>query len=109
MTDSVILTHTATAILSAVAFFATIIAYLISNKKIAAVVQIASFLSVLAVITYALLLGAELTEILILLLVFVLINAFSFIPKKENTESRPINADKKSNTEESGEASDNEL
>lgn len=86
MSESIILSHSATAIISAIAFFATIISYLISNKKIAAVVQIASFLGVLAVITYALLLGAELTEILILLLIFVFINAFSFIPKREITK-----------------------
>lgn len=109
MTESVILTHVPTAILSAVAFFAMIIAYLISNKKIAAVVQVASFLCVLAVITWALLLGAELTEILILILIFVLISAFSFIPKRENPESKQTEENKK-NTEEKNSGEDgNEL
>lgn len=102
MSESIILSHSATAIISAIAFFATIISFLISNKKIASVVQIASLLGVLAVMTYALLLGAELTEILILLLIFVFINAFSFIPKREIPKIENVQTEIKQGEIESG-------
>ena len=97
---NVIINNTGTMILSLIALFAIIISYVIQNKKIAAVVQVISFLCVLAVITWALLLGAELTEILILILVFVLLSAFSFIPKRENIQSKQIKEKQNKNIEE---------
>lgn len=107
MTESVILNNTATAILSIIAFFAMLVSYLVSNKKIAATVQIISFLCVLAVVTYALLLGAELLEILILIIVFVFVSAFSFIPKKESLDGNTVDEDKKDVKAENTDAAEN--
>lgn len=109
MTESIILSNTATAILSVIAFFATLVSYLISNKKIAATVQIIGFLCVLAVVTYALLLGAELLEILILILVFVFVSAFSFIPKSENAQSNAVDENKTDGKEQADAAEDKEI
>lgn len=84
MIDSIILTNSGTLILSIVSMFATIISWFLKNRKLSAILSVGSFLGVLACITYSLLLGASLTEVLILVLVFVALNLFSFLPKPEN-------------------------
>ena len=83
MDKTIILTNTGTLILSLIALFLLIFSFAVQNRKIAAVMQCISFLCVLATVIYALLLGAALTEVLVFILVFVILNLISFIPKKE--------------------------
>lgn len=87
MEGSIILTNSGTLILTIVAMFAVIISWFVSNRTLSAVLSVGSFLGVLACITYALLLGASLTEVLILVLVFVALNLFCFLSKPENKEN----------------------
>lgn len=96
MDKNIILTHTATLILSLIALFLMIFSFLIQNKKVALIMQVISFLCVLSTVVYALLLGAELTEILVYILVFAVIGLISFMPKKEvkNSEIETATAKK---------------
>ena len=84
MIESIILTHSGTLILTIVSMFALIISWFLKNQTLTAVLSVGSFLGVISCIIYSLLLGASLTEVLILVLVFVALNGFSFLPKREN-------------------------
>lgn len=84
MEDSIILTNSGTLILTIISMFAVIISWFLKNKTLSAVLSVGSFLGVISCITYSLLLGATLTEILILILIFVALNLFNFLPKTEN-------------------------
>ena len=84
MAESIILTNSGTLILTIISMFALIISWFLKNQTLSAVLSVGSFLGVIACIIYSLLLGASLTEVLILVLVFVALNAFSFLPKGEN-------------------------
>lgn len=96
MDKNIILTHTATLILSLIALFLMIFSFLIQNKKVALIMQVISFLCVLATVVYALLMGAELTEILVFILIFAVLGLISFMPKKEvkNSEIETATAEK---------------
>ena len=82
--NSVILTTPATLIITIIAMFAVIISWFLKNQILSSILSVGSFFGVLSCITYSLLLGASLTEVLILILVFVALNLFSFLPKPEN-------------------------
>lgn len=81
--ESIILNNTATLILTFAALIICVISWFVKNKPVSAILSVASFVCVLAVVTYALLLGAELNEILTVVLLFVFINLFSFVPNRE--------------------------
>jgi hypothetical protein len=84
MGNSIILTHSGTVILALAAAFLVIISWVVKNKNIANVLSCVSLLCTLACVIYALLLGATLTETLILILIFVLLGSFSFLSDGKN-------------------------
>lgn len=86
--ESVIVATPATLIISVIAMFAVIISWFLKNKILSSVLTVGSFLGVLFCIIYSLLLGASLTEVLILILIFVALNAFAFLPKAEKKEEK---------------------
>ena len=90
MVDSIILTNSGTLILTIVSMFAIIISWFLKNRKLSAVLSVGSFLGVISCITYSLLLGASLTEVLIFVLVFVALNIFSFLPKPDNVSKNEM-------------------
>ena len=99
----IILTNPVTLVLSVFALILTVAVRFVA-RKIGNGLSILSFISVLACITYALLLGAELIEILIFLLVFVLIGIISFLP---DASSRLIDENINENSTEEDDNSDN--
>ena len=86
--ESVIVTTPATLVISVIAMFAVIISWFLKNKILSAVLSVGSFLGVLFCIIYSLLLGASLTEVIILILIFVALNAFAFLPKSEKVDDK---------------------
>lgn len=80
MQESIILSHSLTLILTAAALFMTVLQHFVKNKGVAAVLAVAGWLCALACIVYSLLLGAELTEILIFVLVLAVLCALGFLP-----------------------------
>lgn len=87
MNNYIILNNTSTLILSLAALLLLIFSFVAVNKKIATLMQVISFLCVLATVVYGLLLGAELTEILVYVLIFVVIGLISFLPKIDDSQS----------------------
>lgn len=77
---SIILSSPIILLLSAIAIICIVAARFVTNKYIGTGSSIVGFLLVLANITYALLLGADLTEILIYVLAFALIGSIHFLP-----------------------------
>lgn len=78
--DYVMLAEPAILAVSLVAVIATVAARFVDHKYVSGILHIASFLCVVGCVTYALLLGAELKELLTYILLFVLIGMTSFIP-----------------------------
>ena len=78
----IILTHSSTLILSLIALFAIVLSLVVQNKIVACILQSLGVLCVIATVVYALLLGAELREISVYALVFVVLSLIMFEPKK---------------------------
>lgn len=83
--ESIVLSNTATLLLTLAALITCVISWFIENKTVSAILSVASFACVLAVVVYALLLGAPLTEILIVVLLFGFLSLFAFIPDNKQS------------------------
>lgn len=80
MIDSVILNTPIIIIITILALIMSIAGRFVGNKYVRAGLYIASFLCAVGCITYALLLGVELNELLTYVLIFTLAGITSFIP-----------------------------
>ncbi len=95
MSDSVILSTPVIFILSIIAMFAFVIARIIVGKNVKAILYIGGFLIVAGCVTYSLLLGADIEEILVYLLVFVMLGMLEFIrPTDKPSEKHENSTDK---------------
>ncbi len=86
MGDSIILTNTVPFLLAFIALFLAGVSLFISNKAVAVFLAVASLALTLACLVYALLLGAQLAEVLILILCMLFINMFVFIRPAHKSE-----------------------
>lgn len=92
--NSVIISNTWTCLLAAVALLSLITAFVIKNNIANICLCLVSFICFLACVTYALLLGAQLNELLLFVLIFTLSNMIVFIPKNEsNSDSTTKDAE----------------
>lgn len=80
MTDSVILNTPIIVVVTILALIMNVAGRFVGNKYVRAGLYIASFLCVVGCVTYALLLGVELNELLTYVLIFTLVGITSFIP-----------------------------
>lgn len=85
MTDSVILSTPVIVIITVIALVMHIAGRFVGNKYVRAGLYIASFLCVVGCVTYALLLGVELNELLAYVLLFTLVGITAFIPTAQPT------------------------
>ena len=85
----VFLSNSLIILLSVIAVILTVAARFVRHRGVSDCFHAISFILVLASITYALLLGAKLAEVLIYVLAFSLIGAVSFLPgvKKNSDDS----------------------
>lgn len=109
MTDSVILNTPVILIITVIAVIIYLAGRFVSGKRISAGCYIASFLCVIGCVTYALLLGVELDELLSYVLLFTLLGLTAFIPTAQS--GAPSNAVRPNDepTETSDSEGDNEL
>lgn len=92
--NSVIISNTWTCLLAAVALLSLITAFVIKNNIATICLCLVSFICFLACVTYALLLGAQLNEVLLFVLIFTLANMIVFIPKNDaNSDSTANDAE----------------
>ena len=97
MTESVILTTPIIVIISVIALIMSVAGRFVGNKIIRAGLYIASFLCAVGCITYALLLGVELDELLTYILLFMLLGLTAFIPTAQH--EMPLSAPQEEQTE----------
>lgn len=83
---SVFLTNPLLLTLTAVAVTVGVSARFVPLKILSTVLHIGGFLLVAANITYALLSGAELADVLVYVLIFILIGITAFLPRQKNSE-----------------------
>lgn len=81
MDESVILNTPIILFISFIALLLLFSLIFIKHKIVGFILQVLSFLCVLGCITYALLLGVELTELLVYVLAFMLLNMITFVTK----------------------------
>ena len=100
---TVFLSNSVILILSLLAVIFAVSAKFVTNKYVSAVLSVIGFLLVLSNITYALLLGAELTEVLIYVLAFSLIGVITLLPDVkqgfDNVNNIVNSSDKKDNND----------
>ncbi len=81
---SVFFTNSLLFFVGLIALFCTITAYFVPHKIVSAMVSICGAVLAIFCITYALLLGANLYEVLIFILVLAAFSALTFLPHNEN-------------------------
>ncbi len=105
---SVFLSDPLILVLSVLAVIATVTARFVRHKYVGAGLSIVGFLLAIANITYALLLGAALSEVLLYVLAFALIGITSFLPSR-NAENPSGQEPKEEKTENDKGEGDEEL
>lgn len=95
---NIFLSNNVIMLMSVIAVIITVAARFVKHDRVGEGLAIAGFLLVLASITYALLLGAELSHVLIYILVFSLIGAVVFLPAVTKSKEN-INAENRTDTE----------
>lgn len=80
---------------SLIALFCIVTAYFVSHKTVSAIVSVCGALIAIFCVTYALLLGAGLYEVLAFVLVLTAISVLTFLPQNKNGNKKLNNKNSK--------------